>query len=126
MKRCWFGLGLLMALLIGGLLVTRVLADRHSRLSAMLDRAAAAAEAGEWAEAEDCFRQARQSWEKNWHFSAAFVDHDPMEDIDSIFAQAEVFLRSRDPVAMAAVCRQLARLTAAIGEAHIPNWWNLL
>ena len=126
MKRCWFGLGLLVALLIGGLLVTAVMAARHDRLSTLLDRAAAAAEAGDWAEAEDRFRDAQRSWEKFWHTSAAFMDHEPMEDMDCSFAQAEVFLRNRDTVAMAALCRQLARRAAAIGDAHVPHWWNLL
>ena len=126
MKRCWFGLGLLVFLLVGGLLVTGAMTKNHEALSARLSRAATAAAAEDWAGAEAHFHAARQAWERDWHFSAAFADHEPMEDIDGLFAEAEVYLQSQDPEAMAAICAQLARLTEAMGEAHALNWWNLL
>lgn len=126
MKRCWFGLGLLVFLLIGGLLATRAMTLRHKAVAARLDTAAAAAEAENWAEAERQLGAARKQWEDDWHFTAAFADHEPMEEIDGLFAQSEVYLRSHDPEALAAVCTQLSRLTEAVGEAHALNWWNFL
>lgn len=126
MKRCWFGFGLLVGLLILGLLVTGAMTRNHEAVAARLDLAAAAAAAEDWAGAEEQLRAARQKWERDWHFSAAFADHEPMEDIDGLFAQSEIYLRSRNPEALAATCAQLARMTAAMGEAHAFNWWNLL
>lgn len=126
MKRCWFGLGLLLCLLVGGLLVTRIMTKSHGELSVLLDSASAAAAREDWAEAETQLHGARRKWEADWHFSAAFADHEPMEDMDGLFAQAEVYLRSRNPEALAATCAQLARSAEAIGEAHALNWSNLL
>ena len=126
MKRCWFGAGLLVVLLIGGLLVTGRMTRDHEALSRCLHRAARAAEDGDWGRASEDLDKAQGDWQKNWHFSAAFADHEPMEEIDGLFAQAWVYLRRREPEALAAVCAQLAEMTRAMGEAHEPSWWNML
>lgn len=126
MKRCWFGFGLLLAMLIGGALVTRVMTQSHEALSSRLEQAAAAAAAENWDGAEEHFLGARKAWEENWLFSAAFADHEPMEEIDGLFAQGEVYLHARNPEGLAAICAQLSKDTNAIGEAHALNWWNLL
>lgn len=126
MKRCRFGLGLLIFLLIGSALVTRVMTQQHKEISRSLEHAAAAADAKNWEEAARQFAAARKEWEDGWHFSAAFADHEPMEEIDGLFAQAEIYLCCRDPEALAAVCAQLSRMTEAVGEAHALNWRNFL
>ena len=126
MKRCWFGLGLLVVLLVLGLLVTGAMTRNHEDLAARLDTAAVAAEMEDWTEAARAFHDAREGWEKGWHFTAAFADHEPMEEIDGLFAQAEIYLRGQNPESLAAACIQLARMTEAMGEAHALNWWNLL
>lgn len=126
MKRCWFGLGLLIFLMIGGFLVTRAMTEQHRGVSDRLASAAAAAEKEDWEDAERELAAARKEWEDGWHFSAAFADHEPMEEIDGLFAQSEVYLSCRDSEALAAVCAQLTRMTEAVGEAHALNWWNFL
>ena len=126
MKRGWFGLGLLVFLLLGGLLATLYMGRTHREISRELEQAAAHALAGYWEEALEEARDAREDWEEGWHFSAAFADHEPMEEIDALFSQLEAYRATRDSVAFAAVCRQLARQVEAMGDAHSLNWWNLL
>lgn len=126
MKRCWFGLGLLIFLLIGGLVVTGCMTGNHGEVARDLDRAALAAEESRWEEAGAALRQAQSRWQKKWAMSAAFADHGPMEEIDGLFAQAQIYLRSQNPEAMAAICAQLSRLVEAVGEAHALTWSNLL
>ena len=126
MKRCWFGFGLLLILLLGGILTTRTMVSAYTRISASLDAAGDAALEENWEAAGGAFQKARGEWEKRWHVSAVFADHEPMEEIDGLFAQGEMYLRSREPEALAAVCAQLARQAQAMGEAQTCSWWNLL
>ena len=126
MKRCWFGLGLLILMLVGGLLVTRSMDRNYSRMSHQLAAAREAALAEEWNTVRALLEDAKDTWQARWHFSAAFSDHEPMEEIDGLFAQAEVYLKCREREALAATCGELAKMAEAMGEAHALNWWNLL
>ena len=126
MKRCWFGFALLLILLAGGLLATRGMEKIHGALSQTLETAAEAALREDWHGAQAAFEKARAEWEKWWHFSAALADHEPMEEIDSLFAQGEVCLRLGAGEELGLVCVQLARQIRAMGDAHACTWWNLL
>lgn len=126
MKRFRFGLGLLAALLILGLFFAGEMGNNQQRIAHALRSAAGAAAAEDWPRAEAVLGEAREQWEKKWHFTAALADHEPMEEIDGLFAQAQVYLDSRDPQALGAVCAQLARAVEAVGDAHALSWWNLL
>lgn len=126
MKRGWIGAGLLAGLLVIGLLVTWSMGKTHSEISEELERSARFAIAGNWEEAADTAEDAYEDWQDKWHFSAAFADHEPMEEIDALFAQLWPYLTDRDAVSFAAACRELARQVDAVGDAHGLNWWNLL
>ena len=126
MKRGWIGVGLLTALLVTGLLVTWVMGKTHSEISHELELAAQFAMAGDWEEAVESAGDAYEDWQDKWHFSAAFADHEPMEEIDALFAQLLPYLQDRERVPFAAACRERARQVDAIGDAHGLNWWNLL
>lgn len=126
MKRCWFGGALLVLLLIGGLLVTSCMSERHDAVARELEQAAASALTENWEDAGKELEKAHGLWSEKWHFSAAFADHEPMEEIDGMFAQARVYLLRKNPEALAAVCAQLAEMTRAVGESHALNWWNFL
>ena len=126
MTRGWIGAGLLAALLTIGLLVTWFMGRTHSEISEELELAAQFAMAGDWEEAAESAGDAYEDWQDKWHFSAAFADHEPMEEIDALFAQLLPYLQDKDSVSFAAACRELARQVDAIGDAHGLNWWNLL
>ncbi len=126
MKRCRVGAWLLAALLVIGLLSSWAMVKCCEPVGNAAAEAAAAALREDWDNAEALVGQARAQWKKYWGFCAAFADHEPMEDINGLFAQLEVYAQSRDPQNFAAVCAQLSEDTKAIGEAHSLKWWNLL
>lgn len=125
MRRGWIGGGLLAILLALSLLVTWCMDRFHEPVAANLEQAADFALAGDWENADALARRARADWEKHWDFSAAFADHEPMENIDGLFAQTEVYEKARDTVAFAATCAELARQVEAMGEAHGITWKNI-
>ena len=126
MKRSWFGLALLLALLAGALLVTWTMDRIHEPIARELELAGTCALAGQWHRAETLAEDAEARWEKGAHFRGCFADHTPMEEIDGLFARLLEYCREEDTGEFAAGCRELSRLVKAMTDAHKPNWWNLL
>lgn len=126
MKRIWIGIGLLAALLLAGIWVADAMADSHEPGAADLRRASQLALEEDWDMAEALTGRARDTWEKRWRVTASFADHEPMDEIDGMFAELKVYARVKDEVAYSGTCAHLAELMDAMGKAHSFNWWNLL
>ncbi len=109
MKRLWVGIILLLILLAGAMAVT-VAMDRI--YAPMVE----ALEAGDLEAAEERYGRWRD-------LTAAFADHGPMEEMDALFARAEI---CKDDQERKALCAELAQRARAMSNAHSPTWWNLL
>lgn len=126
MWRFFLGLGLLLAL-FGLCFTVMVYAQRTcAPLSDKLDQAAGAALSGDTAGALTTVRSCRRDWDALWGKTAAFTDHAPMDEIDSLFSQLEAYGASGNREHMAAVCARLSELVQAIGEAQQLSWRNFL
>ena len=126
MKRSKFGLGLLIALLILGILSTWAMGRTTAPITETVRQAGEAGFREDWPLAEEKMGEARARWEKRYPLCASLTDHEPMEEINSLFAQLAVYGESRDGQNFAAVCALLAENLEAIGEAHMLKWWNVL
>lgn len=126
MSRTVIGAFLLIALLLGGLLVQQEMDAIHRPIAQMLEVSAESAWNEDWELVDALSAGAEKSWRSSWTFTAAFADHDPMEEVDSLFAQLTVYALARDSQEYAAVCRELARRIDAMADAHTLSWWNLL
>ncbi|MBQ7802204.1 MAG: DUF4363 family protein [Oscillospiraceae bacterium] len=126
MKRIWIGIGLLAALLIGGLWVADAMEDSHLPGAKDLRRASELALEEDWLRAEALTGRAREKWERKWRVTASVADHEPMDEIDGMFEELKTYARARDEVAYSGTCAHLAALLEAMGHAHSFNWWNLL
>lgn len=126
MKRLWVGIGLLLLLMGVGVFTAGAMKNVHTPVSQLLEQASEAALDEDWESAERLSSDAQRQWQKHWRATAAVADHEPMEEIDSLFAEITVYLRSREDVHFAASCQNLSRLVKAVGEAHTINWWNLM
>ena len=109
MKRLWVGIILLLILLAGTLAVTVAMDRIYAPMAEAL-------EAGDLEKAEQRYGRWRQ-------LTAAFADHGPMEEMDSLFARAEI---CEDAQERKALCAELAQRARAMSNAHSPTWWNLL
>lgn len=126
MRRFWIGVILLAVLLAAGLWTSRAMDRIHTPIGTLLDGAAEAAQQEDWSRAELLATQARDAWAQSRHTVAALADHTPMDELDGLFAQLPIFLRQRDTAHFAVTCAELSQLARAMGEAHAPDWWNLL
>jgi len=126
MKRLWIGIVLMLLLLESGLFSAISIANIQKPVSADLQAASRACLQGNWEDANLFASQAQQRWQKYRHAAAALADHSPMEDVDCLFAELEVYLHAKEALPFASCCAALAVSTRAIAEAHALNWWNLL
>lgn len=126
MKRIWIGIGLLAALLALGIWTSEVMERSQAPGVKDLRRASALALAEDWPRAEALGKRAGDRWKKQRNLTAAIADHKPMDTIDGIFAELEVYAATRDTAAYSASCVHLAQLLESFGNAHSFSWWNLL
>lgn len=125
MKRMWIGVGLLVLVLVSGILATNFM-EGHTPGAADLNRAAKLALEEQWDTAEAFAGRAERDWQKKRPVTACFTEHEPMEAIDGMFAQLEVYAKARDAVAYSGTCAYLAAQLEAMGEIHKFTLWNLL
>ncbi len=126
MKRCWIGLGLLLLLLAAGALSTWRMGSFQKPIIAQVEASQTLAGQGDWDGAEAAVQSAQAQWEQGWGLSAALTDHAPMEQIDVLFAQLQVYAHARETAEYQALCAQVAVQLESMGDAHVPTWWNLL
>jgi len=126
MKRLWIGILILSVLLASGGLSSWAIAGIHAPIALSLHQAEAAALSQDWPQAEQYSRAAYARWQQHWRFTAAFADHTPMDEVDGLFAELQVYCQCREAQHFAATCAHLAQLTEAMAESHSPSWWNLL
>jgi hypothetical protein len=124
--RYWLGIGLLVLFLTLGLWVTYAMDNVHSEIAQTLDTAAAQTLSGNLPEGITLVQQAKEQWQAHWHGTASVADHAPMDEVDGLFAQLEVYGQAGLSTDFAAYCARLSNLVAAVGEAHSLTWWNLL
>ena len=108
-KRFSFGAFLLIVLLILSLAVNAATGKIYDPMEKMLQSAADSALEQDWASALSLSRAANSRWIKY-----------------RLFAEMEVFARSRDREHFASTCAELAVMCQAMGDAHSGTWWNLL
>lgn len=126
MKRLWLGLAILLILLMVGIGATVFMARFHNALSSDLEEAGEAVAEGDWTVALALAEQAEERWERGKRAAAAFADHEPLEQVDNVFAQIRLYGQMKLEADYGAACIHLAELVRALGESHSLFWWNLL
>ena len=126
MRRFLLGVGLLLALLALGLWISFTLTQTHQSIAHTLEEAAVQTLSGDPDTGRALAQQAQQVWEAHWHSTASVADHAPMDEIDGLFSQLEIYAQAGQEADFAANCTRLSKLIDAVGEAHSLTWWNLL
>ncbi len=125
MKRVVFGVVLLAVLFMGGIAAQNRMAAIHGYSANLLEQAGREAQAEDWEAAQTLFYRARRNWKDNYNFTAALADHTPMEDVESLYAQLEVFAENRETLHFSALCMETAARLEAMADAHLLAWWNI-
>lgn len=123
MKRIWIGIGLLMGLLVLGFVASNQMVRVHLGIAKQLEQAA---QEPQWEQAVSLSREAKEAWHRHRSFTASLSEHDNIDQIDSLFAQLEVYQTQADPLSHASACAYLSEAISALLDAHRLTWWNLL
>lgn len=126
MRRLWIGVGFLIVMLAVAILLT-VLFDRiHTPLSEDLRQASQLAMEGNWEKATALTGQARADWKQYREFIAAVADHEPLEKMENLLEQLDVYAQQRRTADFSAMCVELAAMADAMLESQQLTWWNFL
>ena len=123
MTRFWIGIALMALLLATGLYSVHTIEASHRPIIQALEQSA---QTQDPEEASALLRNARRKWENHWHGTAVLSEHRSMDEIDSLFAQAEGYADGGKTADLHAACRRLAQLIQASADEHRPTWWNFL
>ena len=126
MIRGWLGVGLLVVFLILGFVTAAVMDNAHLPTEELLAQAADKTLAGDFEEAVALGFAAKHRWDKHWNGTATVADHSPMDDVDALFAEMEIYAKTEEKPHFAAVCKELSQRIQAMAEAHRFSWWNIL
>ena len=126
MVRGWLGAGILLFFLILGFVVMAAMDNAHLSTGQLLEEAADKSLSGDMQTATALATAAKSRWERQHHSTAAVADHNPMDDVDRLFAQVEVYAKAGEAPHFAACCAELAHLLKATADAHRLTWWDLL
>ena len=126
MKFVWMGTGILALFLALGIWSAVSMDDTHKQIAETLDQAAQSALADDMEAGIAAYREAKASWQKHWRVTASITDHGPMDEIDSLFSEVDVYALTEEMPHFAASCTQLAELVRAVGDAQRLTWWNFL
>lgn len=125
-RRFWLGVGILVLFLGLGLGITWGMDAIHIPAEQALEQAAQKALDGQMDEAVMLARQAHERWDTFWKLTAGVADHSPIDQVDQLFAEMEVYAQAREEEHFAACCAQLSRLVGSMSDAHALSWWNLM
>ena len=126
MKRLYIGISVLTILFALGLFISVSINRMYTPIVDLLEDAAEAALREDLPTAKESAEKARKLWEKHKNATATVADHTPMEDIDHLFAEMDIYARAEEFPHLAACCAQLSAMVRNMGEAHRLNLWNLL
>ena len=125
-RRMWLGIALLSVFLFSGIYTSVVTENICAPISDILQESCDYACAGELETAAELTLQASKLWKENWNKLAIVADHSPMDEIDGLFSQANMYAKTGALQDLSASCARLAQLVDAISDAHNLTWWNII
>ena len=126
MARGWLGAGLLAVFLILGICLS-VAADKICLpTEELLEQAAEKTLSGDFVGGIALGKEAHSQWQGKWNAIASMADHEPMDEVDALFAEMEIYARAGEQPHFAACCKQLARRIHSFADVHRFIWWNVL
>ena len=126
MKKFIIGITVLSLLLLSGLFISMTTNEMYKPIVALLEKASNTALNGNFETAKSQAEEAKKLWDKRKNVTATVADHTPMEEIDHLFAETDIYAQAEEVPHFAASCAQLAIMVRNMGEAHALNLWNLL
>ena len=124
--RGWLGAGILVVFLILGIVTSVAMDKAHLVTGELLTQATEKTFSGEFQEAVALGMEAKERWERQWNGTEIAADHSPMDEVDALFGEMEIYARAEEKPHFAACCKELSQRLEAMASAHKFSWWNVL
>ena len=123
-----FMLGLVILILVLGFAIATSAGMKaiHKPSETALNRAAELALNDDMEQAIPLAREAYDRWQKYRGITAAFADHNPMDDTERLFREMLVYAQTDEVPHFAACCTQLSAMLKAMYETHSFSLKNIL
>ena len=125
MSRFRIGLGLLIVLFAVCLFSQLRMAAIQKPIAEQISQAEIYAAQGDWLKAAVKLEKAKKNWEAHRTFVSALADHQPLEDIECLFAMLNTYAEQQDETEFRAACQDLHRRILAVKEAQEFNLKSL-
>ena len=126
MGRGWFGFGVLIVFLVLCFIAGIAMDNAHTPTEQLLQQAAEKTLSGDFDGGISLGLQAKSRWDRHWNGTATVADHSPMDEVDALFAEMEIYARAGEQPHFAACCKQLASRIHSFADVHRFIWWNML
>lgn len=126
MKRLWIGVGFLVVILAIGIALTAAFDRIHSPMADSLRQASQSALEQDWEKATALAQSARADWKEYRDLIAATADHEPLEKMEKLMEQLDVYAALRRTADFSAICIELAAMADAMLESQQIAWWSFL
>jgi hypothetical protein len=126
MNRLWIGIAILVLIVAFGVGIWWGSALFFGDFSREMQDAGEAAVAEDWALAVQKAEKCREKWERFRPVWASLTDHAPVEQVQLLFSQLELYEAEKRAAEFAVCCRSLAKEAEAIEESHGLAWWSIL
>jgi hypothetical protein len=121
MKRCWFGAGVLLLLLLVGLATGRYLTRTGQELSRRVERGARIREADP-ARGQEILTGAREAWRRQRLLMRILSDHGPITEADTLF---DLLLADPEADSFRENALRLSRILSCLGTSQQPTLENI-
>lgn len=125
-KRFFLGVAILLVFLVLGFLTMAWMDRANMAIAEDLKNAVALVESGDFLQGSQIAQRAKESWKASWKKIAFLADHNPMDEIDGLFSQMEVYAKTGQQTDFGACCARIGELVEAVADAHRLTWWNFL
>ena len=126
MARGWLGVGILVLFLALSFVTGAAMDNAHTPTEKLLAQAAEKALAGDFEGAITLGFEAKSRWDGHWNATATVADHSPIDEVDALFAEMEIYAKTEEKPHFAACCKELSQRIQAFADAHRFRWWNIL
>lgn len=125
-RRFLLGLAILLLVLVFAIGAAIGMKAIHAPAEAALAQAAQYALSGNMEQAVSLAREAYDRWQTYKGITAAFADHNPMDDTERLFREMLVYAETEEVPHFAACCNQLSAMLKATYETHGFSLKNIL
>lgn len=126
MKHLYFGIGILLLLLLGSILVALFIHRSAGACIRQLEEAVEFLNLDDFPAAKEAGKGAADRWERRAPLLSAFLTHDELEEINNGFSDLRSYAQTQIRAEFRCCCDKLLVYLKHLSQSEIPKYYNFL